>query len=127
MNFDYIYKYIKWMIIDLLIAFFVYSLITIIFKAFRYTIILGFVVGGMFSILNFILLSSIVSKAVINKTPKVKSYMIIHYLIRFMLTGILLYIAIKSSHIDFVAVVISLLIPRVAITIYELYTNKTGR
>lgn len=124
MNFDYIYKYLKWMLIDLIIACFIYSVIGLIFKFFNFSIILGFVLGGIFSILNFILLSSIVSKAIINRNPKVKAYMMAHYLIRFLLMGILLYIAVTSTYIDFIAVVISLLIPRVAITIYELCSKK---
>ncbi|MEG0571323.1 MAG: ATP synthase subunit I [Oscillospiraceae bacterium] len=77
-----------------------------------YTCFLGLLLGSVFMVLNFALLGTTIEKAII-KTPKsAKRFMILHYSLRFILTGIIIFIGFKADYLNGICVCVPLFAPK---------------
>ncbi|MCT4661758.1 MAG: ATP synthase subunit I [Tissierellales bacterium] len=81
----------------------------------------GVFFGSMFSILNFRLLALTLEKAV-NKGPrKARNYAMSRYTIRYMLTGIVLFIGFRAPYINVIAVIVGLLVVKLVIFVDQIW------
>ncbi|WP_026477368.1 ATP synthase subunit I [Alkaliphilus transvaalensis] len=70
--------------------------------------IIGLVFGAIASVLNFRLIFLTASKAVKLPPPQAQTYTVRNYLIRYSITGVILYMAATENHINIIGVVIGL-------------------
>lgn len=109
-------KYVREIIYKNLLFLFIIGLIILVFFDNKIPLILGLVLGGGLAIVFFRLLYLNVAIAM-GKTPdKARRYMIVNYLIRFIIAGIILYVSAKSSLFNFVTTALGLL--SLKLTIY---------
>lgn len=78
-------------------------------------VIYGALLGSGFAFLNFTLLGLSVQIAADSKPNKAQGALGLSYAVRFLLTGIVVYIGIKLPVFNYVAVVIPLVFPRIVI------------
>lgn len=89
---------------------------------FDYTILVGLVYGDLYTMFNFVLLGTVVEKAITKSPGKAKSYIHLHYAIRFAITGFIVAVAMLSPHINPWIVCLTLFAPKLtyyAISYYE--------
>ncbi len=81
-------------------------------------VLLGTLIGFTCAVLNFCFLALTVSKAV-SKGKAAGGYMGISYLVRLFTIAAVIIFAIKSPYVNYVAVAVPLLFPRVIITLIQ--------
>lgn len=101
----------------------IFILIALLTKTFDYTVATGLALGNVYTLLNFILLGTIVEKAVTKTKYAAKRYMQINYLIRLILTGIFIYIGFMSPYLNPWGVVISLFAPKLTYYTIGIYST----
>lgn len=94
-------------IIDIIIV-----IITLSAGTFDSTIVLGIIYGFVFAELNFILLGTVVDKALSMDEKRAKHHMKVNYAIRFVLLAVILTVPFISPSINGWCVVISMLSPK---------------
>ena len=72
--------------------------------------IMGYIFGGVFGILNFLLLGRTLYKASMMSSQKAQIYAGTNYFIRMLITGIVLIIGLKADYLNSFAVIIGLLL-----------------
>ncbi len=72
--------------------------------------IMGYIFGGVFGILNFLLLGRTLYKASMMSPQKAQIYAGTNYFIRMLITGIVLIIGLKADYLNSFAVIIGLLL-----------------
>ncbi|OPJ55266.1 ATP synthase subunit I [Alkalithermobacter paradoxus] len=98
------------------------------FNRFALDILYGLAFGSIFSLLNFRLLHITLRKAVLMSPEKAQIYVFTRYLIRMVLTGVVLFISIKGEYINLLAAIIGLLMPKISILIINLFgINKISK
>lgn len=103
--------------------------VSLIFKVFDSSIILGIVYGFIFCLLNFALLGKAVERAVEMAEPAAKKHMQINYAIRFMLLGVIMAIPFLLENVNPWCAIVSMLAPKLtytAIGFYGLISKKKG-
>ncbi len=87
-------------------------------------VITGLIFGGLIAVLNFVELSKTLQRAVTKPQAQASSYTSIRYFIRFTLTGVVLYVAAKAPHIDFIATVVGLLSVKAVVYATHLFDDR---
>lgn len=100
-----------------LVVFVIYFFMGILDKK----MIIGLLFGTIFAILNFILLASTLNKAVTMNSAKAQVYAGSRYYIRYLLTGIVIYISIKSPNMNVYGTISGLIIPKFYILLSNLF------
>ncbi len=111
----------KWVIILSIIV----SLIFVAFfsgEAIR--LIIGLVFGASIGMLGFIDLSMTLQKAVQKPPAKAQNYTVRKYFMRFIMNGIVLYVAVVTPHIHIVGTVLGMLLIKMSIMITNLFNDK---
>lgn len=86
---------------------------------------IGFLLGTGFSMLKLILLEKTISRAMEMPQEKAINYTRLHYTLRYILTGVVLLIAVfRKEQIDLIAVIIGLIILRPAIYLVALKEKR---
>ena len=69
---------------------------------------LGILCGGVISIVNYHLLNHSLKKAFQNVSDKTKTFLMVRYYIRFVITAVILYLLITRTSVDVIALLIGL-------------------
>ncbi len=88
------------------------------------TIAIGLVFGSAISVLNFLELSKTLKSAVKKSPSQASTFATIKYLFRFAVTGITLYVAATTEHINFLATVIGLLSMKLVIYQTSFFSDR---
>lgn len=103
-------------------------LLSIVFVAFfrqdAARLIIGLVFGASIGMLGFIDLSQTLQRAVYKSPPKAQSYTVRKYFIRFIINGVVLYVAVVTPHIHIVGTVLGMLLIKMSIMITNLFNDK---
>lgn len=102
----------------------IYSLIALAFGFMDKPLFYGIVFGSIFTILNFRLLSLSIKKAVTLDPSKAMVYAGRNYIVRLVLTGLVLIVSIKADHINVIGTIIPMFFPKFII-LYQ-NTRKGG-
>ena len=124
---DFIFKEVKKVAITLFIVDILIVVITLCFGVFDSSIILGIIYGVVFTLLLFILLGTVVEKALTMSPLAAKKHMKINYFARFFITAIVMIIPFIMDSINEWCVVVSLLCPKFTYTsigFYDLITTR---
>jgi len=100
-------------------------LLSLIFS-FRYVMILGLIVGFMFSCWNLLFLNNAILKAVDMSIDKAKKYMYINYFIRISILLIISFIVYKINYISVIGIIITLFYPKIVIFFITVFVRKEG-
>ncbi len=79
--------------------------------------VLGILLGSGYGIINFKLIQLILEKAIKMPPNKAQSYVQIRYLLRYLLTGVVIYLAIIAPFFDVVGLIIGLFAIKLSIVI----------
>lgn len=93
---------------------------------FDLSVLLGALAGTLFAIGNFFALGLTVQKAVVREDRK-KSIMQLSYSVRMLLMVALIIIASRVSFLNWIALAIALLFPRITIFIMNIYMQINGK
>ncbi|MEJ8553972.1 ATP synthase subunit I [Tepidibacter sp. Z1-5] len=81
----------------------------------------GLAFGSIFSILNLRLLSLTLEKAVTMHPGNAQGYVLSRYIIRLIITALVLIISLKAIYINIIGTIIGLLLPKISILIVNLF------
>lgn len=102
----------------------IFAILFVLFFDQSKALILGLVFGVLISGLNFIDLSNTLQRAV-NKSPeKAQSYTVRKYFMRYVMTGVVIFVAVKTPHIHVVSTVLGMLLIKFSIMITNLFNDK---
>lgn len=104
----------KFMPICMILFSLIVYIIGILFVSNKISWTLGIAFGLIFSLLKFKLMENTFSKALQLPQAKAKSYVSFHYMIRFLLSGVVLFIAALEPSISMLGVVVGMLSMKVA-------------
>lgn len=85
---------------------------------------LGLVFGVLISGLSFIDLSNTLQRAVHKSPEKAQSYTVRKYFMRYIMNGVVLYVAIITPHIHVIGTVLGMLLIKFSIMITNLFNDK---
>jgi len=85
---------------------------------------LGVLVGGVCSILNFKVLQLTLEKSIKMPPGKVPGYLYTRYMLRYLVTGVIIYIVIINPWINIIGVLLGLIVTKVSIYITEFFLTK---
>ena len=88
--------------------------------------ILGLIVGFMFSCWNLLFLNNAILKAVDMSIDKAKKYMYINYFIRISILLIISFIVYKINYISVIGIIITLFYPKIVIFFITVFVRKEG-
>ncbi|MEG1311699.1 MAG: ATP synthase subunit I [Clostridium sp.] len=111
------------------VAIFDVILITILLATSKFSIpmLLGIIFGSIIAVLNFRLLAISIEKAVTMPANKAQLYSSSNYTVRMMITGVVLIVSAKVSHLNVIGVALGLLSPQFVILSKTLLINKLKR
>lgn len=124
MPFELILPELKKVSITLLIINVFSIIISVIMKAFDMSVIIGIVLGDVYTALNFVLLGSVVSDALDKSARSAKRHIQLHYGIRLLLMGIVLALSFYFPFINGWCVVATLLAPKITYSILGFVSLK---
>lgn len=81
--------------------------------------VLGILLGSGYGIINFKLIQLILKKAIKMPPNKAQSYVQTRYLMRYLLTGVVIYLAIIAPFFDAVGLIIGLFVIKLSILLCE--------
>ncbi|BEP30244.1 hypothetical protein HLPR_25750 [Helicovermis profundi] len=110
----------KWVILLFTIS----SVLTLVFINDPKRFIIGLLFGTLISALNFIELSKTIEKAVTMDPAKAQLFSSLRYFVRFIITGVVLFVSIKASYINVLGTIVGLLLIKLVILITNLLNNK---
>lgn len=121
---DIILKEIKRLLIVIMLLNILVIITSIFLKIFEINVIIGSIFGSLFVILNFVLWINILSKSLSKDPYKAKSFIFVHYFIKYILTAIFIFISIKSEYINSLSSIIMLFAPKISFYIFEILNKK---
>jgi len=86
--------------------------------------VLGVFIGGVYSILNFKVLQLLCEKAIKMPSGKVTGYLQIRYMLKFLVTGVIIYIAIINPWSNIIGVLLGLFATKVSIYVIQFFSKK---
>ncbi len=110
----------KW----LAIMFFVIAGVAVLFIRNYMPFVLGLTFGIIISALNFLQLALTLKKSVQMTPKRAHTYAAMHYYIRFIIYGVVIYVSIKVPNINVLGTIIGLLLIKVVIYFTNLFNNK---
>ena len=115
-------QYFNKIVIRVLILLALESILFFVFSEQYLPLITGVIVGGIFNLIFFKIIHLNIISA-IEKTPiQAKRMMVINYIIRYIISGILLFVSAKSIYLDFFTTALGLLSVKIVVYIYNLYS-----
>jgi hypothetical protein len=85
---------------------------------------LGLLFGVLISGLNFIDLSNTLERAVKKSPEKAQSYTVRKYFMRYIMTGVVIFVAVKVPHLHVIGTVLGMLLIKFSIMITNLFNDK---
>ncbi|MCT4592767.1 MAG: ATP synthase subunit I [Anaeromicrobium sp.] len=111
------YKY------TILSAFVIGTIATILFDNSK-PIIMALIFGTIIGILNFRLLAMTLEKASQMEPRQAQVYVTSRYFVRYIITGLVLYVAIKAEYLNVIGVIIGLVLIKIVILSTNLFNDK---
>lgn len=109
----------------------VYDLIVIILllitSTFNKPMILGLLFGTLIAMLNFRLLAITINKSVTMPASKAQIYSTSQYMLRMLITGVVIFVSVKAPYLHVIGVAIGLLSPKFVILAKALLIDKLKR
>ncbi len=103
----------------------VVSLIICIFTdAFNLPMILGFLIGGAYSVFNFYRLGKSIENMFKMPPAKAQTYMTGQYFVRLFTTGLVIFIGFKVDFINYFGIIISLIFPKLTLFFSEIFRKE---
>lgn len=99
----------------------IYIAASLVFNFFSVSVIYGALLGYLFMILNFSLLGTTIENAFGMSEKRASRYLKANYVVRYIITGIVLAISASSDKIDLWIVILSLLAPKITYTAIGFY------
>ncbi|WKY47941.1 ATP synthase subunit I [Eubacteriaceae bacterium ES3] len=87
--------------------------------------VIGVLVGGSFSVLNFKLLQYTLEKSVKMPPGKAQTYIQTRYMLRYLLTGVVIYIAIVIPYIDVIGLILGLIANKLSVLLCKALLKNT--
>lgn len=103
------------------------TILLLITSTFNKTMILGLLFGTMIAILNFRLLAITINKSVTMPVSKAQIYSSAQYMMRMLITGVVIFVSVKAPHLNVIGVAIGLLSPKFVILAKALLIDKLKR
>jgi len=85
---------------------------------------LGVFFGGLYSILSFRLLKLDIEKAIKMPSAKAQSYFQTRYFLRFLITGVVIYVALINPWLNIIGVLLGLLAVKLSVYLNEFLSKK---
>ncbi|KAB3539708.1 ATP synthase subunit I [Alkaliphilus pronyensis] len=101
-----------------------FCIIALVFLENPITFVVGVIFGTTFSLLNFRLLYLTLNKAVHMPPPKAQAYATSRYLLRYTITGIVIFISLKADYINILGTIAGLVSLKLVILKSELFNSK---
>ncbi|WP_018248201.1 ATP synthase subunit I [Orenia marismortui] len=98
-------------------------IIILILLCFDFKSAFGWFVGGLMSIINFILLSHSLQKAVKFPPIKAQAYVFIQYIFRYLLWFTVFYIALKRPDVNLLTTIVGMLSVKIVILLSNLFKS----
>lgn len=98
-----------------------------VFGYFSYKSLLGGLIGVGTAVLNFGLLALTLELSLGKGSKRAQGYMGMSYLLRLALIAVIVVLSIRSNHINYLAVVIPLIFPRIVIMVLNLSNSKKDK
>lgn len=111
----------KWVII---LSVVISVIFIVFFRENAARLIIGLVFGASIGMLGFIDLSQTLQRAVHKNPGKAQSYTVRKYFIRFIINGVVLYVAVVTPHIHIIGTVLGMLLIKISIMITNLFNDK---
>ncbi|WFD10603.1 ATP synthase subunit I [Tepidibacter hydrothermalis] len=105
----------------MIVVFVLIIIVAFLTGAFSKELLCGLAFGSIFSILNLRLLSLTLEKAVTMHPGNAQGYVLSRYIIRFILSAVVLAISFKAPYINAIGTIIGLLLPKITILIVNLF------
>ncbi|MCR8746060.1 ATP synthase subunit I [Romboutsia lituseburensis] len=109
----------------------VYDLIVMVLllitSTFSKSMLLGLLFGTMIAILNFRLLAITINKSVTMPASKAQIYSTSQYMLRMLITGVVIFVSVKAPYLHVIGVAIGLLSPKFVILAKALLIDKLKR
>lgn len=103
---------------------FIIAMIFLLFFDASKSLIIGLVFGVLISGLNFIDLSNTLQRAVSKSPEKAQSYTVRKYFMRYIMNGVVIFVAVKTPHIHVISTVLGMLLIKFSIMITNLFNDK---
>jgi uncharacterized membrane protein len=87
-------------------------------------LIIGLVFGASIGMLNFIDLSHTLQQAVHKNPAKAQSYTVRKYFMRYIINGVVIFIAVVAPYINVIGTVLGMLLIKISIMITNLFNDK---
>jgi hypothetical protein len=94
------------------------------FSASAKALILGLLFGVSISALSFIDLSLTLQRAVSKPPAQAQNYTVRKYFMRFIINGVVVYVAVVSPHINIIGTVLGMLLIKIAIMMTNLFNDR---
>ena len=85
---------------------------------------LGLILGVLIGVLNFWDLALTMERAVVKNPGHAQSYAIRKYFIRYIITGVVIYVAVVSPHLHVVGTVIGMMFIKTSVLVTNLFNDK---
>ena len=118
---DILFKEMKKLAITLASLDLLIIVVGIILNSFNMSLILGIVLGNVYTVLNFALLYTVVEKALGMPAHLAKRHIQTHYFIRLIMSGAVLAVGFLVDSVNGWCVVVSLLAPKITYTVIGFY------
>ena len=105
----------------------IFIILLLITSTFNKTMILGLLFGTMIAMLNFRLLAITINKSVTMPVSKAQIYSSAQYMMRMLITGVVIFVSVKAPHLNVIGVAIGLLSPKFVILAKALLIDKLKR
>jgi hypothetical protein len=112
---------LKWVILLSVLASVVFILF---FRSDALSLILGLAFGESIGMLGFIDLSQTLQRAVKKSPEKAQSYTVRKYFIRFIINGVVIFIAVVAPYLNVIGTVLGMLLIKMSIMITNLFNDK---
>ncbi len=99
-------------------------LFVIFFRVNAQALIIGLVFGASIGMLNFIDLSHTLQQAVHKNPAKAQSYTVRKYFMRYIINGVVIFIAVVAPYINVIGTVLGMLLIKISIMITNLFNDK---
>ncbi|CAH2215011.1 ATP synthase subunit I [Tepidibacter aestuarii] len=105
----------------MVVVFVLVVIVAFLTDMFSKELLCGLAFGSIFSILNLRLLSLALEKAVNMNPGKAQGYVLSRYIMRLIITALVLLISLKATYINIIGTIIGLLLPKISILIVNLF------
>ena len=99
-------------------------IISLFFHLFSLQLLLGFVLGGIYTVFNFYRLGKSIENMLEMPPAKAQTYMTGQYFLRLLTTGLVIFISFKADFINYFGIIIPLIFPKLTLFFCEIFRKE---